>query len=559
MLPFLAGQALASTAVLLVATGVCTGMRRSSAAQRHLVWLLAFTTLLIMPAYAWLIAPYVPRITRPKPVPVVTVTVGPADVTAQASAGSQPSRQFPWTTSLVFAWGLGTSWLLLRTMAGLLICARRRRRAIAFPDAAMVAEGVFAELDARTPAHVLAAPDVSMPETFGLFEPVVLLPLAAREWSPERVRVVLLHEMVHVKRGDWAVQVLARIAVALFWFNPLAWYGLARLRHEQEMACDDEVLRFGIGHSRYADELLQIARCSRAESAALAIAMARAALLEHRIHNILNPQIDRRRLTMKRRLLCMFAAAFVAATVSLVTAPAQTGNASVAGTVRDPSGAVIPNATVILFDANGRQVVQTNEVGAYALSGVPAGKYSLIVQQPGFRQFNKTVIAVADASASKIDVTLDIGRISERMEVTAQGKGRPQPETHLTSLKYSLNPESTGRAQSVVPSPAGTSGPGPSRVRVGGNIRPAKLLKQVRPQYPGHLVAKGVEGTVLLEAVVGTNGEMLSVETHNSSVDPDLIKAAIDAVQQWQYEPTLLNGQPVEIVTTVTVDFRLQP
>jgi TonB family protein len=83
-------------------------------------------------------------------------------------------------------------------------------------------------------------------------------------------------------------------------------------------------------------------------------------------------------------------------------------------------------------------------------------------------------------------------------------------------------------------------------------------LKHVPPSYPGDLVAKGVEGTVLLEAVVGTNGEMLSVGTQNSSVDPDLIKAAIEAVQQWRYEPTLLNGQPTEIVTTVTVDFRLQ-
>ena len=79
----------------------------------------------------------------------------------------------------------------------------------------------------------------------------------------------------------------------------------------------------------------------------------------------------------------------------------------------------------------------------------------------------------------------------------------------------------------------------------------------VRPGYPENLKASGTEGTVLLEAVIGTDGRVLNLKTVNTQVHADLIKAATDAVTQWQYEPTYLNGQPVEIVTAITVNFTL--
>ena len=54
-------------------------------------------------------------------------------------------------------------------------------------------------------------------------------------------------------------------------------------------------------------------------------------------------------------------------------------------------------------------------------------------------------------------------------------------------------------------------------------------------------------------------GQVLGAEVKNSQVDPELINAAIDAVKQWRYEPTLLNGKPVEVITSITVEFRLKP
>ena len=70
---------------------------------------------------------------------------------------------------------------------------------------------------------------------------------------------------------------------------------------------------------------------------------------------------------------------------------------------------------------------------------------------------------------------------------------------------------------------------------------------------------RGVEGTVIPEAVVGTEGQVLSVRPKNSQVHPDLIQAAVESLKRWRYEPTLLNGRPVEVITTVTCDFRLKP
>jgi protein TonB len=78
-----------------------------------------------------------------------------------------------------------------------------------------------------------------------------------------------------------------------------------------------------------------------------------------------------------------------------------------------------------------------------------------------------------------------------------------------------------------------------------------------KPEYPEAARAKGIEGVVLLQAVISTDGEPLSLKVI-SSPDPSLSKAAEDAVHQWRYEPTLLNGVPIEVVTNVAVRFHLE-
>jgi protein TonB len=96
----------------------------------------------------------------------------------------------------------------------------------------------------------------------------------------------------------------------------------------------------------------------------------------------------------------------------------------------------------------------------------------------------------------------------------------------------------------------------PSQVRVGGDIKEPKKIKDVKPVYPEAAKAAGVQGIVIIETRIATDGTVNEAKVLRSV--PELDRAAIDAVMQWKYTPTLLNGQPVEVIMTVTVTFTLQ-
>jgi TonB family protein len=95
----------------------------------------------------------------------------------------------------------------------------------------------------------------------------------------------------------------------------------------------------------------------------------------------------------------------------------------------------------------------------------------------------------------------------------------------------------------------------PMRIRQGGNVTAATILHKVTPSYPKEAIASHAQGNVVLHIILGTDGTVKEVTP--VSGDPDLVKAAIDAVKQWTYKPTLLNGKPVEVDTTITVEFHL--
>jgi TonB family protein len=96
----------------------------------------------------------------------------------------------------------------------------------------------------------------------------------------------------------------------------------------------------------------------------------------------------------------------------------------------------------------------------------------------------------------------------------------------------------------------------PERIRVGGDVEAAKAIFQPQPVYPASAEKQGIEGTVVLQAVIGKDGKIMSI-TSLSGPDQALIQATMNAVSQWRYEPTLLNGAPVEVATTIEVVFKL--
>jgi TonB family protein len=153
------------------------------------------------------------------------------------------------------------------------------------------------------------------PLTYGVFSHTILLPLSANDWTPARRRLVLAHEMAHVKRHDGAGQLLCQIVCAVYWFNPLVWYAVRRLRIERERACDDCVLGLDGNAPDYADHLLQIARGLNAGPALTAVSMAHPSQLKSRVIAILDSGI--RRNPMSRFTTFLLLSATAALTVSL--------------------------------------------------------------------------------------------------------------------------------------------------------------------------------------------------------------------------------------------------
>jgi protein TonB len=95
----------------------------------------------------------------------------------------------------------------------------------------------------------------------------------------------------------------------------------------------------------------------------------------------------------------------------------------------------------------------------------------------------------------------------------------------------------------------------PARIRVGGNVQQAMLVRQVLPIYPPIAKTAHISGSVILHAIIGRDGTVEHLEL--VSGPPLLVRSAMDAVQQWRYRPTTLNGEPVEVDTTITVVFTL--
>lgn len=202
------------------------------------------------------------------------------------------------------------------------------------------------------------------------------------------------------------------------------------------------------------------------------------------------------------------------------------GAATLGGRIYDPSGAVIPGARVFAYDDKGvSQLAATSPDGQYNFQNLSPGAYRLEVQAPGFAIFDKRNIQIAEGPQPRVDASMRVGVILETMRVEAQGFA--------------------ARSQA------------PQRIRVGGNVQAARLLNQVRPVYPESAKARGATGVVLLRTVILTDGSTAKL-VPSADADPELAEAAMQAVKQWKYQPTLLNGQPVETETTISFQFDLK-
>jgi HEAT repeat protein/beta-lactamase regulating signal transducer with metallopeptidase domain len=349
-------DAVAKSTIILGLAGVATALlQRASAASRHLVWTAALLAALVLPALSLALPRWqMPIVTLTSPPPAAPVantsdeaagrmaaslqgrvversdeaTPAPAMVPS-ASARKGPSagtRTISWQAVVLFLWAAGAALVLGRLLLGFIAVQliARRTEAVDHSSWLPLARDLAQHLGVSTVAFRRSGRAV-MPMAFGVVRPTVVMPATADAWPPDRLRIVLLHELAHVKRRDCLTHMLAQLACALYWFNPLAWVAARRVRAERERACDDLVLAAGTPGADYADQLLEIARVMRAGRfpsvvAGASLAMAHRSQLEGRLMAILDPSVPRGGVSRMRTL----AAAAVAAAALIPLASMQT-------------------------------------------------------------------------------------------------------------------------------------------------------------------------------------------------------------------------------------------
>jgi bla regulator protein blaR1 len=318
------------SAVILSVAGLLTGLlRRASAASRHLVWSLAIASLLALPALSvalpsWRIAalPSLETIVNDEsqepsvagPVTAARVyerrrrpslnigTESPVPNSSSPQFDSAPnnnmsiSNSFDWKVALSLVWLAGALVVLARLAAGTARVWLLTRQAQGVESSWLaLARTVAVRLRLRRRVRMFKTDRISMPMTWGVMRPTVLLPKDADEWSTECRWIVMAHELTHVKRRDCLIQALAQLACAVYWFNPLVWIAASRLRVERELACDDHVLEAGAKASDYASHLVEIANSFGAANCGSPVAVGMACShLESRVRSILDPNARRR-------------------------------------------------------------------------------------------------------------------------------------------------------------------------------------------------------------------------------------------------------------------------
>jgi HEAT repeat protein/beta-lactamase regulating signal transducer with metallopeptidase domain len=382
-----------TTVILLAAAAASLVLRQASAALRHLVWTLALTSALFLPIASFMLPKWpLPLLTVERDAPGAqahtAVAVEPAgevaaaprtmaapalgrasrapvDSTAPAASASLLDG-ISWQWMLAVVWLMGATVILARIVVGLVAVRWMSRRTQVITDAAWlpIAREVARDMGVSSRLRFLRSGRASMPVAAGIFRPAVIMPEAADSWSESRLRVVLLHELAHIKRRDCLTHVLGQAACAFHWFNPLAWLAVKRARTERERACDDLVLACGTRGSDYADQLLEMARVLRGDRfpallGGASLAMAHRSQLEGRLIAILDPRLPRSGVSRGRAM----------AAVALCCAAVAPLGALQPWTSRSDTAPVVAAATVLADGPSETAPVQ----GPPAQPGAPHG------------------------------------------------------------------------------------------------------------------------------------------------------------------------------------------
>ncbi len=539
----------------------------------------------------------------------------PAETVAAAPVKSEALST--WNLSLPDLLG----WILLagasaRTLWLLLGLWRLRQyRAGATPlhplPPAIAAAGTRVGVDAA----VCISDAIKGPVTFGIFDPIVLLPSSFTQKPSETQFAVACHEFLHVRRRDWLWTMCEELASVALWFHPAVWWLTGQIRLAREQVVDREVVALTSAREPYVQALLAMAGAGGRLDLAPAPLFLRRRHLTQRIYSLLKEvSMSRKRLMSTYALflgLLVTVAFFASTSFPLQGSPQAIQSPD---EVRDGLGITVqPGATLLHRSSvsypqgalesqvDGTVVLELslNNQGAVTDARVISGPETLRASalqsvldwhyEPGADSVQVTinyrlpeeqqppgssqdVLATANVTVGSVDVsqlpeplrgrmlqamnpfvgqllTMDLAR---NMSEAA----RKVDEHARTSTRRITGEQEVVLLVRLPESAPGTPREGSSpRIRVGGNVQAARLKNAPEPTYPPLAQEARIQGSVRFNAVIAKDGTISNLTL--VSGHPLLVPAAQAAAKQYVYDQTLLNGQPVEVLTTIDVLFTL--
>src|SRR5580704_17055322 len=525
----------------------------------------------------------------------IQVSFGPA-VAAGAAHGSR-GVAFPVAAIVLILMGAG----IVARFAILALGFWRLRR---YRGNSAFVPGAFRELQQRLGvfADVQMSSDVTGPVTFGFLRPVILLPEECLQDES-----VACHELVHVRRRDWLFNVVEECIVSIFWFHPAMWWMVAEIQLAREEAVDREVVAILNSRDRYLESLLANVASRAGFDLAPASPFLRKRHLQKRVASLLKEvSMSKFRLTSS---LAAFAAVLTLTawigvrSFPLQAAPQEKDSPSVTvhagalpllhrAAVQYPKEALARRVegTVALelslsetgSVTDARVLSGPEELRGAALQSVlqwhyandwqlpPKTQVSIDFKAPGAEgmvrvpaappeeaaKLDHLIIVAPDAIKQKLEARLTLHE-GDRLTQTAVNDLFTTLKTVDEHLKASLQPnaEKTGSTIVITLESRAMDEGAPTKIRVGGNVQATNLVQKVQPIYPPLAKQAHIQGLVRFTATIGKDGAVQNLDL--VSGDPLLADAAREAVQKWIYKPTLLNGDPVVVVTQIDVNFTL--
>jgi TonB family protein len=558
--------------ILLAAHVVIPRLRGRSSAERHLLWALALLTAATMPVFTVVLPVWhLEWATR-------AADAWPAFVSMPVWAGSDGPEVILRPTSIepthwgivqwgVLVWAAGAVAFLARLGRDVARLVALVRPAVALRDRRCleICEEIARQLRLERVPRLLASPRVLVPITWGVRHPCVLMPADVAEWSRERVRVVLAHELAHVARADWIVHVVAQVGCAIYWFHPLFWLAERAVGRESEQAADDRALALGLDASHYAEQLIAIVRACRVPMSAHApvVGMARAAHLERRVAALLRPHANRAQVARRTALATAGCAVAMALPLAAITAAG--------GIDVDIRAADLPVAVRASSDAGREPMLPAlrrartapRRRSGQAVAGLVADER---VSLPEIAEYTTPPLYSDEARRLRIEgiVTVAVhidehGRlVSSRIE---KGLGSGLDQNALVALRqWRFRPGTWNDVPSAIDAEVDIEFDLRSEAvneliandmatLVGPDVTPPRIVRRSRVTP-----AARAFGSVVLDVVLLQDGSPKIVRILRS-LNSDADESAVRHFEQWRFTPAMKNGVPIKVRMTAEVRF----